>query len=59
AFDAPVGVPFTVRRGQGAVTLVNSSVLSLIGGANLALAAGRLYTFMCVNASTGECQQIS
>ncbi|WP_208497219.1 hypothetical protein [Klebsiella variicola] len=59
AFDAPVGVPFTVRRGQGAVTVVNSSVLSLIGGANLALAAGRLYTFMCVNASTGECQQIS
>ncbi|HCA4636914.1 TPA: hypothetical protein MRT91_005166 [Klebsiella quasipneumoniae] len=59
AFDAPVGVPFTVRRGQGSVTLINSSVLSLIGGANLALAAGRLYTFMCVNASTGECQQIS
>lgn len=59
AFDAPVGVPFSVRRGQGSVTLINSSVLSLIGGANLALAAGRLYTFMCVNASTGECQQIS
>lgn len=58
-FDAPVGVPFTVRRGQGSVTLVNSSVLTLISGTNLALAAGRLYTFMCVNASTGECQQLS
>lgn len=58
-FDAPVGVPFTVRRGQGSVTLINSSVLSLIGGANLPMAAGRLYTFMCVNASSGECQQIS
>ena len=59
AFDAPVGVPFTVHRGQGSVTLVNSSVLRLINGANLDLAAGRVYTFVCVNAATGECRQSS
>jgi hypothetical protein len=45
AFDAPVGVPFTVHRGQGSVTLVNSSVLRLIG-ANLDLAAG-VFTPLC------------
>lgn len=57
-FSAFVGDEFSIMLNSGTVTLVHSANLLLLGGANITISAGKLYTFRCV-ASSGKFIQVS
>ncbi|WP_447879245.1 tail fiber/spike domain-containing protein [Serratia fonticola] len=57
-FYAMAGQLFSIVLTQGAVTLVNGGKIVTTTGANVLLAANKIYTFRCVD-SSNKCIQVS